>query len=466
MIAAAYPFVLTLLLQWIAGFGVLASVRSTLPRSIVAPIALLLGAFLQSLIVVAADLSGVGLSFTTVSVGLGLVAVATHARVAHVRAWYASLLAHPHIRLRMYDVVAYTIAAYLVFVGMWAAYYWPVTPFDAMAGIDLMARQTVQDGAINNSVLTDPALAGRLSNQPFYAPFAMLQQVIYRLMGWPFGQVWLAVTSFCFYWTMWALFRRHAHPFIANILGLLLIMVPEIHGYTYLLQTDLLNAVYVAIGVIILGYDVEHKQTTNVWISALFLAAGCWSRTETIIVLALGLLATYPFLQRALQVKGALGVVGRIAGVSVAVFALWHVVYFYGVFPVRPDSGSELLAFSIDRFATVVAATVTDVLADMGLWGWTMPLLIVVVVVSLIQKRSVGDLWTLCWIAAILLALEFVGTLFASAVVSQTIRRGVFKLIPLMYLFMARSPMVAMMSDALQRWEAARGTPPTPARKG
>jgi hypothetical protein len=124
------------------------------------------------------------------------------------------------------------------------------------------------------------------------------------------------------------------------------------------------------------------------------------------------------------------------------------------------------LAFSIDRFATVVAATVTDVLADMGLWGWTMPLLIVVVVVSLIQKRSVGDLWTLCWIAAILLALEFVGTLFASAVVSQTIRRGVFKLIPLMYLFMARSPMVAMMSDALQRWEAARGTPPTPARKG
>lgn len=464
--AAAYPFVLTLLLQWIAGFGVLASVRSTMPRSVAAPIALLLGAFLQSLVVVLIDRMGVGLSFTSISLGLALVALATHARLGVVRAWYAGYVARPVVRMRMYDVVAYTIAAYLIFVGMWAAYYWPVTPFDAMAGIDLMARQTVQEGTINNSVLTDPAMAGRLSNQPFYAPFAMLQQVIYRLMGWPFGQVWLAVTSFCFYWAMWALFRTYAHPFIANVLGLLLVMVPEMHGYTYLLQTDFLNAVYVALGIVVLGLDVERKQTTNVWIATLLLAAGCWSRTETIIILGMGLLLTYPFIQRALGMKGALLTVGRILGVGGAVFALWHVVYFYGVFPVRPDSGSELMAFSIDRFVAVVSATVIDVLADMGLWGWTLPLLIVTLVVSIVRGKSAGDLWTLCWIAAILLALELVATLFASAVVAQTIRRGVFKLIPLMYLFMARSPMVAMMGAALQRWELARSTTASPARKG
>lgn len=460
------PFILTLVLQWMTGLGLMASLRSALPRSIVAPVALLLGAFIQTLAVVGLDLAGVYLTFTSVTTTTAVIAAVAHGRWSVVRSWYAELLRAPRVDVRMYDVAAYTIGAYLIFAGMWAAYYWPVTPFDAMAGIDLMARQSVVEGTLNNSVLADPALAGRLSNQPFYAPFAMLQQVIYRLMGWPFGQVWLAVTSFAFFWTMWALFRRSTHPFIANILALLLIMVPELNGYTYLLQTDFLNAVYVAIGIIILGLDVERNTTENTILAALFLAAGCWSRTETIIIIGLGMLASFALIWRSVGMKGALMVIATVMAASAAAFALWHVVYFYGIFPVRPDSGSEIVAFSVARFIDVLGATVTDVLADMGLWGWTMPLLIVVGVASVIQTRSLGDRWTLLWIAVILLALEIVGTLFASAIVGQTIRRGVFKLIPLMYLFIVRSPIVAVMGSALKRWELTRSSGATVRKKG
>jgi hypothetical protein len=439
------PFILTLVLQWVTGLGLMASLRSTLPRSVVLPVALLLGAFVETLAVIALDLAGVPLTFTSVTLATSGVALAAHLRWNVVRSWYGAFLAAPTMRVRMYDVAAYTIGAYLVFAGMWAAYYWPVTPFDAMAGIDLMARQ---------------------SNQPFYAPFAMLQQVIYRLMGWPFGQVWLAVTSFAFFWTMWALFRRSTHPFIANILALLLIMVPEVNGYTYLLQTDFLNAVYVAIGIIILGLDVERNTTENTILAALFLAAGCWSRTETIIIIGLGMLASFVFIRRSVGMKGALMVTATVMTASAAAFALWHAVYFYGIFPVRPDSGSELMAFSVTRFVDVLGATVTDVLADMGLWGWTMPLLLIVGVASVLRTRSLGDRWTLLWIVVVFLVLEIVGTLFASAIVGQTIRRGVFKLIPLMYLFIARSPIVAVMGSALQRWELARSSGVTVQKKG
>ncbi|MBU3741917.1 MAG: hypothetical protein FGM24_06480 [Candidatus Kapabacteria bacterium] len=455
--AALYPFVLTLVLQWLAGFGVMATLRSTLPRSIVAPIALLLGAFLETLVVVAVDRLGIGLSFTSVSLGMTLVVLATHARWSVVKSWYGTLVSSPSVSIRMYDVVAFIIAAYLVFVGMWAAYYWPVTPFDAMAGIDLMARQSVIDGTLNNSVLTDPALAGRLSNQPFYAPFAMLQQVIYRLMGWPFGQLWLPVMSFAFFWVMWALFRRYAHPFIADVLLLLLVMVPELHGYTYLLQTDFLNAVYVSIGVIILGLDIERRDNKNLVIAALFMAAGCWSRTETIAVIGLGMIASFPLLRNAVGMRKALSSIGVVIAASVTAFAIWHVWYFYGVFPVRPESGTEIVGFSIAKFTDVVSATFGDVIADMGLWGWTMPLFVLVLALSVLRNKSVGDRWLLVWTITILLALEIVGTLFASAVVGQTIRRGVFKLIPLMYLFMARSPVVSSLSAALQAWELGRG---------
>jgi hypothetical protein len=124
------------------------------------------------------------------------------------------------------------------------------------------------------------------------------------------------------------------------------------------------------------------------------------------------------------------------------------------------------MAFSVTRFVDVLGATVTDVLADMGLWGWTMPLLLIVGVASVLRTRSLGDRWTLLWIVVVFLVLEIVGTLFASAIVGQTIRRGVFKLIPLMYLFIARSPIVAVMGSALQRWELARSSGVTVQKKG
>lgn len=451
-------FVITLLLQWLVGLGLLATMRAALPRSITLPTGLLLGAYVHTLIVVVLDLLGVRLTFGSVTGVLGVTAVIANAWWPRVRAWYAALINKPTFTFRLYDIAAYVIAAYLVFVAMWAAWYWPVTPFDAMAGIDLMARQSVADGTLNNSILTDPALAGRLSNQPFYAPFAMLQQVIYRLMGWPFGQVWMAVTAFCYYWVMWAMLRRAVHPFIADVLALLLIMVPEVHGYTYLLQTDFLNAVYLTVGIIILGIDIERNEARHGMLAALFFAAACWSRTETILLVGLGLISVFVPMQRALGLQGALRYAGAIAVAAFASFALWHVIYFYGVFPVHPDAASEIAGFDVEWFGLVVLNLAVDVLADIGLWGWTLPLFVLVIIASLVQRRSIGDRWTLLWIVAILVGLEIVGTLFASAVVQQTLRRGVFKLIPLMYLFMARSPILEIAGERLRRWESARAT--------
>jgi hypothetical protein len=451
-------FVITLLLQWLVGLGLLATMRAALPRSITLPTGLLLGAYVHTLIVVVLDLLGVRLTFGSVTGVLGVTAVIANAWWPRVRTWYAALINKPTFTFRLYDIAAYVIAAYLVFVAMWAAWYWPVTPFDAMAGIDLMARQSVADGTLNNSILTDPALAGRLSNQPFYAPFAMLQQVIYRLMGWPFGQVWMAVTAFCYYWVMWAMLRRAVHPFIADVLALLLIMVPEVHGYTYLLQTDFLNAVYLTVGIIILGIDIERNEARHGMLAALFFAAACWSRTETILLVGLGLISVFVPMQRALGLQGALRYAGAIAVAAFASFALWHVIYFYGVFPVHPDAASEIAGFDVEWFGLVVLNLAVDVLADIGLWGWTLPLFVLVIIASLVQRRSIGDRWTLLWIVAILVGLEIVGTLFASAVVQQTLRRGVFKLIPLMYLFMARSPILEIAGERLRRWESARAT--------
>jgi len=65
----------------------------------------------------------------------------------------------------------------------------------------------------------------------------------------------------------------------------------------------------------------------------------------------------------------------------------------------------------------------------------------------------VGNRVVAVWALAILLGLVATGTVFSSAIVEQTLRRGIFKLVPLMFLLMATMPVVQHLAKRLERWE-------------
>jgi len=51
-----------------------------------------------------------------------------------------------------------------------------------------------------------------------------------------------------------------------------------------------------------------------------------------------------------------------------------------------------------------------------------------------------------------------VGTMFQSAIVSQTIRRGLFKLFPFMFFYLTTAPVLRMLSERITRWETRRAS--------
>jgi hypothetical protein len=449
-------FVLVTLLQWVMGFGALGTMRTVMPRSMSVPLALIIGMFLHTAIFFCVDFFNLGMSQLMMTMTAILGVALTHVWWPRVRTFYDDLFKKPTFSLQLYDVVVLGVGLTIGYYVVWAAWYWPVTPFDAMAGIDLVARETVEEGTIVNRVFTEPSLAGRLSNQPFYAPFAMLMQVMYRLIGFTYGQVWLGVMAIAFSWFLWAAYRRVCQPFIANILWLMTILTPELLGYTYLLQTDYANAVFIASGVIMMALTLERDDVSALGASAILLAAGCWSRTETILLVGLGLLAVAPLLFKRYGTRSTLSFLGIAGGASFLMFAVWNLFFLQVYLPVRPDTLQELTGFDAARFISVVGDTFNNVILDKGLWAASFLIFAVIIVADLVVKRSMSSKTTLLWIVMIWFGLEVVGTIFTAAVVEQTLRRGIFKLIPLMFFYVAASPLIGQWGRAIQQWQMGR----------
>lgn len=448
--------VLIVLLNILMGFGILALTNTRLPRSLSIPLSVLIGMFAHTMLLFMIEFTGLGISRQMMVASAVFGTVVLNGWWPRVAPWYKSLFSRTSLTLSMSDVITLGAGCTIGYYVLWAAWYWPVTPFDAMAGIDLVARQTISEGTIVNRVFTDESLRGHLSNQPFYAPFAMLMQVIYRLIGYGYGQVWLGVAAIAFSWFMWSSLRQVVHPFIANILWLFMIVTPEFLGYTYLLQTDYINAAFLACGVVLLVLSLERTSISALGVSAVLFAAACWSRTETIGIVLIGVIAVMPMMARQLGGRQAVRYAITVLGASLATFGIWNGVFVQFFLPVSPEAAQELVFFDGARLVAVVSDTFTNVLFDTGLWGLTFILFAVALIGSLVWKRGVGSIATLLWIGAIFIGLEIVGIVFTAAVVEQTLRRGIFKLIPLIFMFVAAAPLVQEWSKRLLKWEGAR----------
>ena len=448
------PFVL--LMNVLTGAALLGVCGLRTTRTITLLLSMFAGMFVHTLAFFACALVGVPLTATSMFMSAIVPVLATIPLWKTTRAMLTHLQAPSKHSIRLYDLPVIGLSGYIFYMILWASWYWPVTPFDAMAGIDLVAKYVVKDHTIVNSVFTHPSLQGQLSNQPFYAPFAMLMQSIMKFIGFTHNQVWVGIVSVCFSVLVWAILRQVVHPFIAAVLYLLYLLTPEMFGYTYLLQTDYVNAVFMVIGVYLFWQGAEHANRSNIVASSIFFAAACWSRTETILLVAIGCVLSFVWLRSTFGNRTALVTLGSVLALCGAVFALWHVVFFNYYLPVRPSTSDQLVGFQVGRFGEVVSATWTSVISRIDYWGVIVWLFIAVYVVSAVVYRRTSSVVLIAWIAAILVGLWLAGSIFSAAIVEQTLRRGMFKLIPLFTFAIASSELVTSVSERLTAWEVRR----------
>jgi len=357
-------------------------------------------------------------------------------------------------KLHLAEVLGLLIIIPMVLISLWRAFYMPVTTYDSIHGIDLMAQSAIADGKIDSRMYED--LGDVLSTQPYYAPFTALSQIIYRLAGFPFGKVWISLLFASLLLTFYLNLRRKLHPAIAVFLTSLLIIIPEMFGYTFLLQTDYSNAVFLSLAVIYLARYLDENNDGLFWLSGLFAAFACWTRSETIVfvVMTLGLFAL-------LKYSGGLrSIAGKLAGyfaMSLIAFGIWNLFYLPFVLDYSPESYFAFGFWDLERLQVLING-MWFVTLDTNRWSYVLLLFLGGAVINLLYFKDKKNVFVLLWVIMFIvtfLVLLYHLQLSLQANINYTYRRGLFKLWPVAVYYLGSSAMLIRLSAQIKKWENA-----------
>lgn len=438
---------LAILLHIITGAGLLSifGIRRHLIAFV--SLAFLLGIGVASFVPLLLELVQIRINGSSVLISLVILAMGGAVVGMRNRSFFAEITTIPNIKISLYEIPFFLVTAYLWYISLWKCYFYPNIPFDTLVGPELIAKATFFEGTLRNSIYTDFLTRSYpLSNQPYYAPFIMLMQVIYLCLGSLFGKVWLSGMVLALFLYFYFELRHYIHPLLAGWLLTLLWLMPELYSYTYLVQTDYPNAIFlfVAFACLYRYYLAEAPNQAELWLSSLFFGLACWSRTETLLFLPVVLL----FLPKQQFIAKAIlyGII------PVVLFIGWNYIFLGIIVPKAIPLGKINLDFShyFSRgWATMVGTH--KIMFDTAYWGYSFILFFILLLVNISLYRTKIELIKLSWVMGMHIIFMLIVLHIEGANIPFTFRRGFFKIIFLTLFYAGTSQLLINCSKWIER---------------
>ena len=375
-------------LQFLLGFCVLANLNVKFSVYQRITLAMLLGMGLSSIVILLLTFLGISISQTSI-----LVSVLTFLLIPIFTFFFrkkkiAGLISRSDLSIHIYELPFLIAIGYYLMVSIWKCYYFPNIPFDTIVGFDLISKATILEGTLDNSIYNDFLVnidSTLISNQPYYAPYTLLIQIIYMSFGSLFGKAWLSVMVVSFWLFFYFEMRHYIHPLLAGILCLIAFLSPEMFAYTYLIQTDYSNAIFFVIAVTMFQRYFREGNLHYFILSSLFFGLACWTRTETIFFVPLiGLFMSY-------KDDFKKGIIYTIAFALLGVFGivLWNYVFIGGVVPKAIELGQFNFDFS-NYFSRLFKTmdSMNSFIFNADYWGYSVTIPLVLIVVNLVIMRK------------------------------------------------------------------------------
>jgi len=512
-----FIFLFLLVCYWLSGFGILTLFRIRLKPAYMVTLSLLLGVAVASFVPFGLQLLYITITGPTVFGALVLVAlllnIPSFLRMRHSGlAVFTRPFGGGRFRVRPYEVPYWLVMGFLIFVSVWRCYYLPPTSRDALSGPETIAEYTVREQTMINSFF---GLDLWSTNNQFKSPFLISLQVIYKLAGFPFGQVWLSVVFISFTIFLYHVLRERLHPVLAGLLLLLFMMAPEIYAYTFMILYDYSNMVFFCLGLYFLYQGLvggvgagpglgtaagagSGGGPAMVSFGGLLLGIATYIRSETLVLVVLFLPVIFWSQWKTVGGGGAGGEgrgasagagapvpVGAPAPVSegarVPVGAVLKKMALMGLFfllpslvgyylpvqryinhylPVHYDIGTLVNNNLSDwhpllqRYGDIVSKLLFGTFA-IHLWGYLFYIASALFVAELVFVRrfSREACFWLYAIVVVYLALGFMGFALPMFNLTETTKRAVFKIVPLLLFYMANNELVLRLSRWIAGWE-------------
>lgn len=437
-------------LHLIAGLGIVAHFDAVRKRAEVIGLSVLTGMGVHTLLIYCMELLHVTLTSGSVLGGMVLVSLLCHVGYKQSISLFQDLVKNP-FDFKIYEIPFLIIGVFLVYVSSWRAYYLPVTPYDAIVGMDMVAKYAVKEGHVISSAFSHPNLSGHIQNQMFYAPFTTFCQIIYRLGGHTVGQTWLGVVVGAFTLWMYGKMRSVTHPVIAGACALLLMAIPEMYAYSFMFLTDYSTAVFFGAGVVYF-YTATQDNSIKTWIlSALMFGFSIWSRSDTAVFIPFGCLVILVIYK-----KEGLGSVLTKAGIFGAIpflfFALWNIVFFQ-LLPKTPQNQIAEGAGNIGNLLATYSDIVNKLVLNEIYYGYAFIIFAIWFVLNLIVTKSMKGWQASVWVLILFIGFGLIVNLFTAASIDNTIKRGFFRFFPVIYFYIAVSPLSQKITEWIYRFE-------------
>lgn len=446
---------LTLLFQFVLGFGILMPFRLSLGRLERVSMAMLIGLAASTVLLFVLECFHIPLKEQVYLPCLAVTALALQFATRRFLQEWKQLFTGIRMRLQLHEMVLMLIIGLRLGAAVWRAYYQPVIARDSMVGMDLAARYAVHEGHFVSGLFTSPITAPSLSNQPYYAPFTSFSLVIYRLTGMMFGSLWLVPLTLSFCTLLYTHIRRVSHPIVAGFSLILLVAAPEVFSYFSLVLTDLPSMAFMiaALLLIIRSWDAPAQEQMKWWaVAALMMGFACWSRSDTVVHHLLWCLAL-PFLYIKQGLRRMWKPLLIFAAVPLVFFAAWSFFFVKVYFPSPPVYDTYPDLFNLTRWWRVVTDLVTMMLMatqGFGFFFW-IAIPYQVIVTAIFRDRK--SILLLTFFVLTFLGLTLIAQVFPDATVGNTLKRSVMKLYAIGLLGIGYSVPVQKLCVRIKNWQ-------------
>ncbi len=458
-IGLIYLFVAQLLL----GRGFIAFFNIKLKPLAILCMSMMTGIVLVSFLPLLLEFAHIPITATSVATSVAVFTLALN--IPHLRKYNYKFVMPEIKRPPIYEVVFLIVLAGLMIPAVWRCFYHPPYARDVLSGAEAMAEYTIREKSIINSVFTIDLAS---TNNHLKPPYLLDLQIIYKLLVHPFGQVWLSMMAISFLIWLYTLLKEKLHPVVVGLTMLFFISIPDPYAYTYLILYDYSCMIFFFAGFYFLVKYAYDNQYNHFLFSAFLFGFSTYIRSETLVLIGMTVpLMVYLFWRNKMKVSKMIFSIGFTLALSYFLYFIWMGIFVKHYMPVQFDVSTQLnLTFQhFSVFFERISAMNNQLLfggINMIVYAYYIYFFITVLAADVVffrKKFSLESAILLYGIAVVYFGLPLLGYLIPWVDITNTTKRGIYRFLPLMALYMRSSGLMTTISAALWRFENDTATP-------
>lgn len=361
-----------------------------------------------------------------------------------------------------YELPGLGLAIYAFYIVVWRSFRVPTNVRDVLSGPEPISAFAIKEKTLINSIFELDLFS---TNNQFKSPFLTDLQIIYKMAGLEFGGLWIALLAIGFTLFLYCVLKEKIHALLASIAIFLFYSAPEVFAYSFLYLFDYPNMVLWTVGTYAMYKISMQKNNSYFALATISFAFATYIRAETLILLCM-MMPLFVVISKCNKLDWKYIITVAITIPFIGFIAYYIPTQLYNNHYLPQDYVIETLInndlTNLDplwtRFEQMTNKYLLGSYAE-NFWMYNIKIFIGLFVIEilylLVTKKFKDTAWWY-WLGAslvIYIGLPLMGFLMPLMDMDHSTKRALFKLMPLLFIFISHFKWIQWLSDKLYSWE-------------